>query len=156
MKRILFLLTICLSALFVQAQKYEPIKNLLVFNKYKDAKIELDKQWNDKFTAKAEAFILKTAIYAGLSMEQGVKGTPAGEQLVREADLAFVKYKEMDPALALVNDPIYQNGPINIYSSYYNSGYIDYTAKKWEPAFDKFKKAVSYSDLLIDKKVFQQ
>lgn len=156
MKQFLFLLTMSLSVFILHAQKYEPIKTMLILNKYKDARTELEKQWNDKFTSKAEAYMLKSVIYGGLAMEEGVKGTPAADKLITDADIAFAKYKEMDPSLSLVTDPIYQNGPINIYSTYYTSGYNDYTAKKWEPAFDKFKKAVGYSDMLIEKKVFSQ
>ncbi len=156
MKRIFILLTLSLPLIALKAQKYDPIKNQLVFSKYKEAKADLDKQWNDKFASKPEAYILKATIYSGLAMEQSVKGTPAGDQLTGEADAAFAKYKEMEPALSLVTDPIYQSGPINIYSSYYTSGYNDYTGKKWESAYNKFKKAVDYSDILISNKVFQQ
>lgn len=156
MKKILFLLTMCLPVMLVHAQKYDEVKNFLVFNKFKEAKVELDKRWSDaKFTSKAEAYILKTAILAGLAMAEGTKGTAAGDAMALEADAAFLKYKEMEPALSLVTDPIYQNGPVNIYSSFYTSGYNDYTGKKWQAGFEKFKKAVEYSDLLFEKKVFQ-
>ena len=47
MKRILFLLMMSLSAFLVTAQKYEDIKNQLVFNKYKEAKVDLDKAWSN-------------------------------------------------------------------------------------------------------------
>ena len=53
------------------------------------------------------------------------------------------------------SDPVYQNGPINLYSSYYTAGYNDYSAKKYELGFDKLKKAVEYSDLLIEKKLIK-
>lgn len=156
MKRILFLLSMSLSVFLVSAQKIEDIKNQLVFNKYKEAKVDLDKGMNNpKFNSKPEAYMLKAVIYAGLAMDEANKGKPAGDQLAGEADKAFKKYKEMEPAMALVADPIYQNGPINLYSNYYTSGYNDYTAKKWESAYDKLNKAVEYSDLLISKKLFQ-
>ena len=156
MKRILFLLTMSLSAFLVSAQKIEDIKNQLVFNKYKEAKVDLDKGMNNpKFNSKPEAFMLKAVIYAGLAMDAANKGKPSGDQLAGEADIAFKKYKEMEPAMTLVADPIYQNGPINLYSNYYTSGYNDYVAKKWEPAYEKLNKAVEYSDLLISKKLFQ-
>jgi hypothetical protein len=71
MKKILFFLTMSLSFFVLNAQKYETIKNQLVFNKYKEAKVELDKAMsNPKFTSNAEAYLLKTTIYAGLSMEE--------------------------------------------------------------------------------------
>ena len=156
MKGILFLLTMSLSVFWVSAQKIEDVKNQLVFNKYKEAKIEVDKGMNNpKFNSKPEAFMLKAVIYAGLAMDEANKGKPAGDQLAAEADMAFKKYIEMEPAMTLVSDPIYQNGPINLYSNFYTSGYNDYTAKKWESAYEKLNKAVEYSDLLISKKLFQ-
>ncbi len=156
MKKTLFFLTMSLSFFVLNAQKYEDIKNQLVFNKFKEAKVELDKAMsNPKFTSKAEAYILKTTIYAALCMEEGTKGTVTGDQLASDADAAFKKYKEMDPAMELISDPIYQNGPVNLYSNYYTSGYNDYTSKKWDASYSKFKRAVEYSDLLISKKLFQ-
>jgi len=156
MKRILLLVTMSLSVFLVAAQKYEDIKTQLLLNKLKEAKADIDKGMNNpKFNSKAEAFILKTAVYAGLSMDEANKNTATGDQLAGEADVAFKKYKEMDPSMAMIADPVYQNGPINLYSRYYTAGYIDYTDKKWQPAYDKFKKAVEYSDLLISKKLFQ-
>lgn len=153
-KRILFLAAVCLSAFTLKAQNYTSIKNILAINQYAKAKEEFDKNiTNAKFAGKAEAWMLKTAIYGGLAMAEENKGKPAGDQLTSEADAAFAKYKEMEPEMTLVNDPIYQNGPVNLYSSYYTNGYTDYSAKKWEPAFQKFKKAVVYSDLLISRKV---
>src|SRR5678816_146700 len=117
MKRILFLVMICLTTILVKAQTIESVKTLLLLNKYKDAKVEVDKGMaNPKFTSKAEAYMLKVSIYAGLAMEDAVKNTAAGDQLANEADAAFKKYKEMDPAMTLVNDPAYQNGMINLYS----------------------------------------
>lgn len=154
MKKGFLLLIMGLSAFIVKAQKYEDIKNKLLLNMYKQAKEDIDKAMtNAKFTSKAEAYILKTTIYASLSMDDATKGTPAGTQLAVEADAAFKKYMEMEPALTLMTDPIYQNGPINLYSGYYSAGYTDYSAKKWKEAYDKFKKAVELSDLLIEKKL---
>ena len=156
MKKVLFLVTMVLFVFLGNAQKYEDIKNQLVFNKFKEAKVELDKAMaNAKFTSKAEAYILKATIYAGLAMGDAVKNTPEGDQFANDADIAFKKYVEMDPALSLVKDPIYQNGPINLYSKYYTSGYNDYSVEKWQSSYDKLKKAVEYSDLLISQKLFQ-
>ena len=165
MKHFILLVTITLTALLAKAQKYDDIKNQLVFNKYKEAKVELDKAMsNPKFTSKAEAYILKATIYAGLSMAEGTKATPAGDLLVEEGDAAFKKYREMDPAMSLISDPIYQNGPINLYSYLYSSGYADYSEvvknkekspAKWDVPYNKLKKVVDYSDLLISKKILQ-
>ena len=94
MKKAFLLLTASLFAFLVKAQKYEDIKNLLLFKKFEQAKTDLDKAMtNAKFTAKGEAYILKTAVYAGLAMSTGVKGTPKADQLNTDAEAAFTKYK---------------------------------------------------------------
>ncbi len=138
------------------AQSIETIKNMLIINQYAKAKEDLDKAMlNSKFNTKAEAYILKAAIYAGLSMDATNKGTAAGDLLVTEAYTSFNKYKEMDKSMALMSDAIYQNGPINIYSNFYSSGYSDYTAKNPKSAFEKLQKAAELSDLLIAQKLLQ-
>ena len=154
MKRILFLLLVCFAASMAVAQSYDAIKTMLTLGQYQKAREELDKNMgNAKFTSKAEAYMLKTGIYSALSMDNTNKNTPAGEQLAGDAEAAFKKYKEMDPAMALVGDPVYQNGPINLYSVFYSMGYMDYTKKSWQTGFDKLKKAVELSDLLFAKKI---
>ena len=118
MKRTVFFLVASLSVLSTKAQNYESIKNMVILQQYKKAKEELDKGMaNAKFISKPEAFILKATIYAGLSTDAGTKGTATGDQLTTEADAAFAKYREMDPAMVLLKDAVYRNGPINIYSS---------------------------------------
>ncbi len=154
MKKFFLLPAVLLVAFFAQAQNYEEAKNMMLLMQYKKAKEAVDKGMaNAKYVSKPEAFILKAAIYAGLANEAGTKGTAQAEQLITEADAAFNKYREMDPSLALVSDPVYQNGPINIYSALFSSGYKDYERKNWQPAFEKFKRVVEYSDLLISKKI---
>lgn len=154
MKKVFLLAAMIFAASMVKAQNYAPVKNMLALNQFAKAKEDFDKSiTNQKYAAKPEAWMQKTCIYAGLAMNDQNKGTPAGSQLTTEADGAFTKYKEMDPEMELMKDPIYQNGPINLYSSYYTTGYTDYSAKKWEDAYQKLKKAVDYSDLLIDRKL---
>ena len=154
MKKFFLLSTVLLLAFLIQAQNYDAIKTLVTLQQYKKAREDVDKQWtNAKFISKPEAYILKTAVYAGLAADPALKATPAGDQLAMEADAAFTKYREMDPSMALVTDPVYQNGPINVYSSLFTSGYKDYETKNWQSGFQKFKKVVDYADLLISKKV---
>lgn len=155
MKKLLVASAVCLSAFWATAQNYDNIKNLLVFNKFDQAKTDFDKAiTNPKFAAKAEAYILKTTIYAGIAMSDANKDKPSGLQLANEANDAFKKYREMDPEMGLIKDPIYQNGPVNLYSAYYSGGYADYTTKSWQSGYEKLKKAVEISDILIAKKLF--
>ena len=136
------------------SQNYDPVKTLVMINQLDKAKTDLDKSFtNAKYTAKPEAFILKTAVYASVANMDGKKDTPAAAQLVEEADAAFTKYRELDPALSLISEPIYQNGIIMLYSNYYSSGYSDYNNKAYDKALGKLKKAIQYSDLLIKQKV---
>ncbi|MBN8688406.1 MAG: hypothetical protein J0M10_15405 [Chitinophagales bacterium] len=154
MKRFFLLLTVSLSAVAGFAQKYDDLKTILMLNQLEKAKTELDKNMtNAKFIAKPEAFILKTAIYAGLAQSEARKNSPDAEQLIAAADEAFGKFKSMDAGMALLSDPTYQNGPINLYSYYYSSGYHDYNTNKWVPGYTKLKKAVEYSDLLLSRKL---
>ena len=77
MKRFILLLTISLSAFAASAQNYDKIKNLLLLSKFEDAKTEVDKSMsNPKFTAKGEAYLLKSTIYSGLAMSDAKKNTP--------------------------------------------------------------------------------
>jgi len=136
------------------SQNYDPVKTLVMINQLDKAKTDLDKSFtNAKYTAKPEAFILKTAVYASVANMDGKKDTPAAAQLVEEADAAFTKYRELDPALSLISEPIYQNGIIMLYSNYYSFGYSDYNNKTYDKALGKLKKAIQYSDLLIKQKV---
>lgn len=155
MKKFLLLSTVLVFGIMVQAQNYESIKNILILNQYKKAKEDLDKAWgNAKFVSKPEAYLLKATIYGGLAMDSAIKSTPQGDQYRTEADAAFTKYREMQPDLSqLVNDPIYKNAPINIYSAWFTAGYKDYEQKNWQAGLEKFKRVVEYSDLLIGKKI---
>ena len=98
-------------------------------------------------------YILKTAIYTGLASSTALKNTPDGAKYIDEAFTAFKKYKEMDASMALATDPIYQNGPVNLYSNLYSSGYDAYSKNNWQPAFEKLKSAVEMSDVLLGLKI---
>lgn len=178
MKKFFLVLTISLSAFIASAQNYDAIKNQLILQKYDQAKTDLDKAFsNSKFTSKAEAYILKATIYAGLSMTDANKNTAVGEQLTKDANAAFAKYKEMDPSMSLISDPIYKNAPQDLYSSFFTIAIKHYTdaleaekkarkatgqeaanynteaAQKWSVGMAPIKSAVDYSDLLITNKI---
>jgi hypothetical protein len=155
MKKLLSLLLASMFFVAVNAQSnYEDIRNKMLLNQLDKAKVDLDKAFtNAKFISKPEAYILKTAIYAGLGVSEGKKNTEEGANLLKEADLAFQRFREMDPNLTLLNEPAYQNGPINLYSSFYTDGFSAYQKKNWELGLGKLKKAVEYSDILIKQKL---
>lgn len=147
MKKTAFVVTMLMLAAFVRAQSYKEISDKLLLNQYKQAKEDLDKRMtNAKFISKPDAYILKTAVYAGLALDTA---NAEREQMISEAEAAFEKYKEMDgPAYPLVKDLIYKNGPINLYSALFTKGYKDYEANRYEPAYQTFQKVADLSDLL--------
>ncbi|MFM2138592.1 MAG: hypothetical protein RJA57_899 [Bacteroidota bacterium] len=155
MKKALYLLLLTGIAVAADAQNYDNIKNMLVLGQLPKAKEEVDKNMgNAKFTSKPEAYMLKATVYASMIMNDALKGTAENAlKLAAEADAAFGKYRELDGAIPLIKDPVYQNAPINLYSFYYSNGYQDYTKKKWEEGFGKLERAVVYSDLLIANKI---
>src|ERR1700674_5835497 len=98
MKKIFLFPTLLLLVFFATAQTYDPVKNLLALNQFKKAKEDFDKAMtNAKYASKAEAYILKVGIYAALAMDQSIQGTPEAEQLTNDAEVAFKKYKELQP-----------------------------------------------------------
>ncbi|MEO7924668.1 MAG: hypothetical protein ABIR30_13385 [Chitinophagaceae bacterium] len=154
MKKIILLITISFIVTGLQAQSYETIKTSLALNQFKRAKEDFDKgMTNSKFAGKAEAYILKTTVYASLAMDSSVINTPQNYTLTADANEAFAKYREMEPTMPALADPIYERGPNNLYASWYNMGIKDFDAKKWGTAYEKFMKAYPLSTLLLEKKV---
>lgn len=154
MKKSLILIILGLFSGTVWAQNYDPIKTLVMLNQLEKAKVDLDKSFtNAKFIAKPEAYLLKATVYAGVAQLDAKKNSPESDQLVADADAAFSKFKEMDPTMTLLSEPLYQNGAINLYSSYYTLGYSDYQKKNWNIGLTKLKKAIDYSEILIKHKL---
>ena len=156
MKKIVLLATIAaLTTSAVTAQKYEDIKTSITLGQIGKAKELFDKNSkNEKFFTKPEGYILKSILYSNLTLDSA-KAAEADANRA-EADAAFKKYKEMDPSLKLLDDPIYKNAPFNLYAINFNAGIADINNKNYEAAFDKFKETVDYSDLLIAKKIMNK
>jgi len=149
MKKIIFSLMVLMLALFVNAQTYDEIKQTMLLGNYKKAKEDVDKRMtNAKFASKAEAYILKATIYAALAADSATQKTPEAATLRAESEAAFKKYKEMDPSMEMVKDPVYKGAPINIYSNLFSVGFKQYEEKKFAEAFETFKVVDEYSALL--------
>ncbi|MCH5598218.1 hypothetical protein [Niabella ginsengisoli] len=156
MKKVILLATIAaFSTAGAYAQKYEDIKGALALGQTDKAKEAFDKNsTNEKFFTKPEGHILKAAVFASLAVDSS-KAAEA-EKNRTEADAALAKYKEMEPDMKLLEDPMYKNAPYNLYAAYFNAGINDINSKAYEPAFEKFKKTVDYSELLIAKKIMNK
>lgn len=154
MKKIFIVLALIGMGYAVSAQNYEAAKTALALNQARKAKEEVDKgMTNAKYASKAEAHLIKAAAYAQLALDPAVKGTPEALTLTKDAEAAFAKYREMQPDLSLLKDPVYQNAPINLYSSLFTLGYKDYEKKDWQASFETYKRVVDMSDLLIQQKL---
>lgn len=154
MKKILFSLTMLTLAIAVQAQSYDEIKQMMMLGQYKKAKEDVDKRMgNAKFASKPEAYILKATIYSTLASDSAVMNTPEGAALRNEAEATFKKYREMQPSMELLKDPIYKNSAVGLYSLYFNIGYKQYEAKKFAEAFETFKKVDEYSGILQSQQI---
>ncbi len=157
MKRLFFSISVCLLGMqAVIAQEFDDIQKEYLLNQTSKAKTDIDKAMgNSKFASKAQSWMLKSCIYAALSMDPANKSNPASFDLANEADAAFNKYREMEPSMKLVTDPMYENGPINIYSFLYNAGYESYKKNKWDEGYSLLKKALKYSDILIQDTIIK-
>ena len=156
MKKTIFFAAILSMGLFASAQNYKDIANFLLLKQYIPAKTELDKNMTkEKFAAKADAWILKTAIYAALSTDSGfMKTYPQAAQLLPEAEAAWEKYKTLDgPGYPLLKDLVYKEAPVNLYTALFNQAYKQYQNATWDPAFASFKKVATLSDVLIANKL---
>ncbi len=154
MIKLFYLLAALLFSPVIYGQSYESIKAKAILQQYRQAKDDIDKAMqNDRFNAKPEAYLLKATIYSGLANDVLVKGTPEENSLLNEAETAFTRYSQLDPDLILLIDPTYQNSIINFYTWFYTKGYKDYEAGQWQLCYEKLKKAVAFSDILIAKKI---
>jgi hypothetical protein len=155
MIRYFFALFLLVASLCATAQ-YEVIKNSTILPGHlKKAKEDLDKGMaNAKFAAKAEAHILKALIYAKLATDEEISKTPEAIKFRDEAAAAFAKYKEMEPELTLIKDPVYMDAPIKLYSAFFAAGYKDYESKNWEHGYEMYSKAIEFADLMIKEKLF--
>lgn len=132
--------------------QFDEAKNALLINKVADAKQKLEALMaKPKNQAKPEAYILKAAVIDRLSLEPG---NEAKVDEMRDSSMAaYRKYLEMDPAKSLINDPTYQNVPINYYRELFNIGYKAFQSKEWEKSADLFIKTLEWSDFLIGNKM---
>ncbi len=151
MKKVLLLAAITFLSVAAFAQKYDDVKNLIMLGQIDKAKATLDKLGNEKFYAKPEGYLVKSAVFSSMSLDSAKAADAQNNR--EESYTAFLKYKEMDPTMKGLEDPILKNGPFNLYASYFNSGVAEINSKEYEGAFDKFKKVVDLSDILIAKKI---
>ncbi len=153
MKKFLFTCTMVIAGIILAiGQKYDEAKNLMLLQQFDKAKENVDKNWsNPKYTAKPEAYILKSTIYATLGNAPD-KGDP-GKAMVDESEKLYQEYLKQDPKKALIADPAYANTPIILYTNYINRGIAEYNKKDYKTALDLFEKSLYYSGFLNENKI---
>ncbi|MFT3903802.1 MAG: hypothetical protein QM727_11560 [Niabella sp.] len=151
MKRISLLAAIAFFSTVSFAQKYDDIKAFLMMGQLKQAKELLDKKGDEKFYSKPEGILIKSYVYSLLALDSAA-AADAPKNMATALD-AFNQFKEKDPSMKLLEDNTYRNTPYNIYAAYFNTGVKDINDKSYDQAYDKFKKVVDLSDLLISKKI---
>ncbi|MBZ4191162.1 hypothetical protein K7B07_19765 [Niabella sp. 3A5MI-3] len=152
MKKITLFASIVLLGTAAHAQKYEAIKTSLAIGKIADAQKAFDKEsTNEKFYTKPEGYLIQSTLLANNAVD--TSKVAEAEKNRDEGFAAFNKFKEQDPTMKLLEDPVYKNTPFQLYAAYFNSGVADINAKNYEAAYAKFKNVVDLSDLLIEKKI---
>lgn len=156
MKKVILLATIAVfSTTGVFAQKYDDIKGMLTLGQTAKAKELYDKNsTNEKFFKKPEGYLLKASIYANMALDSAMAADAEKNRV--EGDAALKKYKELEPEMKLLEDPVYKNAPYYLYASYFNSGIADINSKAYESAYQKLANAVDYSELLIAHKLMDK
>lgn len=152
MKKILLFAAMGMLSSVVFAQKYDETKNMMMLpGGFAKAKETFDKNsTNEKFYTKPEGYIQKAAIFGNMALDSAKAADAAKNR--EEGYNAFMKYKEMDPSLKLVQDPVYQNAPYWLYASYFNGGVPALNTQDEaiiSSGYQNLKKAVELSDFLI-------
>ncbi len=153
MKKILLVAALVALGFTVQSQNLQQAKSLYLLQKFEEANVELEKVSGTQTNLSAEAYLLKAAIYGGILSGGKIKDKKKADEMAQAADAALKKYRQLDPATPLLTNSEYQSCPTNLYAVFYTSGYNYYAAKNWSAAYNDIKKAVEYSDLLIQKKI---
>lgn len=154
MKKFLLLASLAGTMQIATAQDLKKVETSVVLGKLEDAKTEVDKAVVDpKQQAKPDPWYWKSRIYAELSRDEAMRAKYP--TLITDADAAFKKYEEMDPAFALVK----AKGPEGYFAMYattlttgtklFNDKSPD---KKWEDAGKMFETANDYVNAIIKNK----
>lgn len=156
MKKVLLFAVVSFLATSIYAQKYDEIKNMILLGQQAKAKELFQKNsTNEKFYTKPEGYLLKAYILGSAAVSDTTKSEAIAQSL-DEGYAAFLKYKEMEPSLKLLSDPTYQNTPYWLYAAYFNSAVPSLNSQDnavLAKGYDKLKKAVDLSDLLIARKI---
>lgn len=150
MKKLLLLAMLAVTFHMVNAQDFKKVQTSYLINKFEDAKTEIDKILADpKSLAKPETWYWKSTVYAAVGKDAALR--IKYPNVIKDADEAFKKYLELDPAFTQVKEKGAQ-GYFDMYSTAYNGGIKIFNDKKWEEAAKQFEIAIYYIDMIIKNK----
>lgn len=150
MKKLLLLTMFAITIQLVQAQDYKKVQTAVILNKMEDAKVEIDKVAADaKAAGKAETWYWKSKIYAAIYKNATIR--PKYPTILKDADDAFKKYIELDPAFAQVKEKGAE-GFFDMYGTTFSEAIKVFNQKKWDEAAGNFLLAVTYSDFIFKNK----
>jgi len=150
MKKLLLLAMLAVTVQLVTAQDFTKAKTAYLINKFEEAKTEIDKVTADpKSLAKAETWYWKSAIYAAVGKDAAMR--TKYPNVMKDADEAFIKLGELDPAYAQIKDKGAQ-GFFDMYATNYNGGIKVFNEKKWDEAGKLFESSIYYIDLILKNK----
>ncbi|MBL7759087.1 MAG: hypothetical protein JNK08_00155 [Sediminibacterium sp.] len=132
------------------AQDYKKVQTMVLLGKAEEAKTEVDKLVADpKAQNKPETWYWKSKVYASIYKNEALKAKYP--DIAKQADEAFKKYIEIDPALAQVKEKGAE-GFFDMYSTSFNTGLNDFKTKTWPSAALDFETATFYSDYIFKNK----
>ncbi len=151
MKKIAFLVLMAFAGNAVHAQNLEQINDLMGKQKFREARVAIDKYLADPKKANdAEAWYYKGRIYNSLSRDSSM---PQADLLALRAEAfnAFKKNQQIDTKdiyLALEAHVSY----LDLYYGLYDLGAKEFNIKKYDGALESFKKAIEVKDYILSKK----
>ncbi len=155
-KVILFGAVAFLSTMGAFGQKYEDIKGMLAIGQLDKAKQLYEKNSkNEKFFTKPEGYLIRASLLANEAVLDTTR-SDAAAKVAEEANEAFQKYREMDPSLKELQDPVYKNIPYWIYASYYNTATPAISSQDnavIAEGYNRLKNAVALSEFIIENKL---
>ncbi len=150
MKKFLLLLVSVCTLQMVWAQDLKKVQTAYLLNRFEDAKVELDKVMADpKQKDKLEAFYWKTKITAIYFKDAKLRDK--SPSTLKDADDAFQKYMQADPAFAQVKEKGAE-AFFDMYATGYELGIKQFNDKKWDDATTYFKITVEYGDIIFKNK----
>ncbi len=152
MKKYLLLVMLAAGSINAMSQKIEDIRKYVLLSKYDMAKELVDKFLSDeKNSANPEGLYYKAVTYTALS-RTATNSVEVNKKLNEAAYEALTRYRQLDPAAAFTvkeeNSTYY-----NIYSSFYDLGIKNYTAKNVEEGYKLFLKTLEVHDYVYTNKL---